>query len=373
MTRVPGDVSERSSRRARRSLLALALLALHWLAASAERDASAQWASGAASAVSLPERLSQTGLYRDGTAGPLAPGVFTYTPQYPLWSDGASKRRYVRLPEGSAIDASDPDHFQLPVGTRLWKEFSLGRRVETRYMERQADGSWAFATYAWDDAGKDAVLVPERGRKRALSLPSGEPYDLPSRIDCAACHEGRPGRVLGMNAVQLSPDRDPLAPHAEPAQPGDLDLAELVRRGLVRGLPQALVDTPPRVAAASATERAALGYLFGNCSSCHNGEGPLANLGLDLDLPLSARPASRARATNVERPSRYLLPGAEHSLRIAPGRPEASTLAYRMRSRAPTAQMPPFGTHLVDEVGLALIERWIRQDLSNSPSPGKAP
>jgi hypothetical protein len=32
-----------------------------------------------------------------------------------------------------------------------------------------------------------------------------------------------------------------------------------------------------------------------------------------------------------------------------------------MRSRAPLIQMPPLGTALVDEEGLALIERWIRE------------
>ena len=49
------------------------------------------------------------------------------------------KRRWISLPPGSAIDASDPDAWAFPVGTRLWKEFSFGgQRVETRYMERQA-------------------------------------------------------------------------------------------------------------------------------------------------------------------------------------------------------------------------------------------
>jgi len=29
----------------------------------------------------------------------------------------------------------------------LWKEFSHGRAIETRYVERRADGSWQFASY----------------------------------------------------------------------------------------------------------------------------------------------------------------------------------------------------------------------------------
>lgn len=314
----------------------------------------------------LPRRLSQTGLYHAGNTSELDPRVLVYTPQYPLWSDGASKRRYVRLPEGMAVEASDPDRWQFPVGTRFWKEFAFGRRVETRYMERRGDGSWAYATYVWDAAGSDAELAPERGLKRAFSLASGVGYDIPSRIDCSACHEGRPGGVLGFNALQLSPDPDPLAVHREPPLPGAVDLAELERRGAVQGLPAVLLAAPPRIAARSATERAALGYLYGNCSSCHNAAGPLAPLGLDFDQSVGASASlSRAGVTSVGQPSRFLLPGAEHSLRIAPGRPEASTLSFRMGSRGPTTQMPPFGTRLVDEAGLALIERWITEDLSD--------
>src|SRR5262245_53059119 len=55
----------------------------------------------AVSALPLPRLLSETG-YR-------APSTLEYAPQYPLWSDGASKRRFVSIPEGEAIDASDPD------------------------------------------------------------------------------------------------------------------------------------------------------------------------------------------------------------------------------------------------------------------------
>ncbi len=95
-----------------------------------------------------------------------------FAPQYPLWSDGASKRRWIHLPPGTAIDASRADAWEFPLGTRLWKEFSYGRRVETRLIERLADGSWRFAAYVWNDEGTDAVLARRRrsgvaGQRRA--------------------------------------------------------------------------------------------------------------------------------------------------------------------------------------------------------------
>src|SRR5688500_6534491 len=107
-----------------------------------------------------PGRLSETGLYVEGSSTQVDPRNLAFSPQYPLWSDGARKRRWIQLPAGSAIDASQPDAWEFPRGTRLWKEFALDRRVETRYIERLADGSWRFATYLWNEAGTEATLAP---------------------------------------------------------------------------------------------------------------------------------------------------------------------------------------------------------------------
>jgi mono/diheme cytochrome c family protein len=46
-----------------------------------------------------------------------------------------------------------------------------------------------------------------------------------------------------------------------------------------------------------------------------------------------------------------------------PGRKEASVLTVRMRSANPLARMPPLGVQVIDDAGLALVERWIRNDL----------
>ena len=59
----------------------------------------------------------------------------------------------VRLPPGTAVDGSRPEGWVFPAGTRFWKEFSFGRRVETRFLEKQADGSWTYASYIWGEMG----------------------------------------------------------------------------------------------------------------------------------------------------------------------------------------------------------------------------
>jgi hypothetical protein len=69
----------------------------------------------------LPERLSETGLFVEGSAIQVRPGVLQFSPQYPLWSDGATKQRWIKLPPGTFIDATRADAWTFPRGTRLWK------------------------------------------------------------------------------------------------------------------------------------------------------------------------------------------------------------------------------------------------------------
>ena len=42
------------------------------------------------------------------------PRNLAFAPQYPLWTDGAAKRRWISLPPGTAIDASDPENWVFP-------------------------------------------------------------------------------------------------------------------------------------------------------------------------------------------------------------------------------------------------------------------
>lgn len=319
-----------------------------------------------AAASPLPELLSETGLFQAGDTSRIDPSYLEYSPQYPLWSDGATKRRWLRLPEGQRIDASDPSAFRFPVGTRFFKEFSFEDRTETRFIELSADGP-RYATYIWDADGRDARLAPEQGRRGVRQLHDGTRYDIPSRSDCRLCHEGGRSVVLGFDALQLSSDRDPLAPHAEPA--AGLDLAELVRLDRIENLPWALIENPPRIAARSSVERAARGYLSANCGHCHNALGPLAPLGLDFTRRLAhGAELTDEAALGVARPSKYQPPGEAGWLRIAAGHPERSVVASRLGSRAPAARMPPLGTGRVDETAVQLIERWITEDLSG-PQP----
>jgi hypothetical protein len=342
-------------------LCALALVADLLFAAATDAAAAPQAAP--------PQNLRETGLYLPGTGLVVDPAHLAFSPQYPLWTDGASKRRWLSLPPNTYIDASRPNAWEFPVGTRLWKEFSVGRAVETRYVERLADGQWRYAAYIWNEAGTDAMLAPADG-VRGLPVegaPNGR-YTVPGEFDCRACHEGAAVPVLGFSALQLSSDRDPLAPNADAFS--TIDLRQLVARGLVRNLPPALTDAPPRITASSATERAALGYLHGNCGHCHNADGSPVPVDVRLaqDVSLGSEGTEQVLRSLLNASSRFRAPGLAHDARvIAPGRPDASTLLWRMRSTNPQTQMPPLGVRALDHKALALLERWIAERSSTPP------
>ena len=317
---------------------------------------------------SPPPTLQETGLYTDPNTLQVDPAHLAFAPQYPLWSDGAAKRRWISLPPGTAIDGSDPEAWIFPVGTRFWKEFSFnGERVETRYLERRADGQWLYAAYAWSADGREAQLVPAQGKRGAYALTGGRSHTIPGVADCKACHQGGPSEVLGFGTLQLSPERDAGAPHAEVRPDPGVDLRFLVETGLLVGLPKALLDAPPRIVAATATERAALGYMHGNCGHCHNERGSLQNIGLLLRHSVSTA-GEPAIATTVGQPVKKPAPGQSPDavLRVAPGHPERSGLMQRVSSRYSALQMPPLGTELIDDEAVRLLYRWIAEKGASS-------
>lgn len=304
----------------------------------------------------LPLRLSETGLE--------ATGVRAFSPQYPLWSDGLDKTRWIALPPGTRIDTSDPGHWRFPVGTKLWKEFRLeGRKVETRVMWQVSEGAWAYGTYAWDPEQQEARRVPNTGAKAHLTLPDGALHDLPALADCRACHENGGSPVLGFTALQLAPDRDPLAPHKEPLQPGMVTLDTLAAEGLVSHPAPA-----PRLAARSPRTRAVLGYLAANCGHCHQATGPYRFTGLDLrtDPAAASEREQPLWRTAVNAPVLTPLPGLpkDQARRITPGDPARSLLLYRLAPRDRVQRMPSLGTARVDHEARALLEAWIREDLT---------
>jgi hypothetical protein len=333
-------------------------------------------ASPKSAASAAPARLSETGLFAPGTLNVDEHNRF-FSPQYPLWSDGARKTRWVYLPRGTRIDATDLDAWVFPVGTKFWKEFSFnGRRVETRLLWRASERGWVFASYKWNDEQTDATLASADGEPGVAEIAPGKRHSIPSIDDCHACHDSANAEVLGFNALQLSTDRDPNAIHGEPLTADMVTVKTLLDQGLLKTTSTDLVSNPPRIDATTPRTRAVLGYLSTNCGVCHNGKTTLAELGMLLTQPSHASSAAGLRRagaqsqnlaleTTIGQPGTFKIAGKESSsMRLAPGAPDLSALLYRMKSRRPSSQMPPLGTVLPDGEAIAAVTKWIEEDLA---------
>jgi hypothetical protein len=314
----------------------------------------------------IPERLSEMGLYLPWTQI-VDPRNRAFAPQYPLWTDGARKSRWVQLPPGARIDARNVDRWVFPVGTRFWKEFAFdGRRVETRVLWRASADAWSYATYVWNEAQTDATLAPPEGVRGIVEVAPGKRHNIPSREDCRTCHENGATPVLGFTALQLSTDRDPGAPNAEPVFPGMVTLQTLVEEQLFDPPHPELAGRPPRIPGDPRT-RAALGYLTANCGHCHNEQSSVATVRFPLLMPAYAsfERVDQTISKLLTRTAKWDLPQLPPGTTtfITPGAPELSALFVRMRSRRPSSQMPPLGTVVPDREALDLVSDWI-EDLS---------
>lgn len=279
--------------------------------------------------------LAETGCLdpRDPSRPP--PGAIAYEVNSPLWSDGAQKDRWLFVPDGLKIGVQLDGDFDVPPGSVAVKTFAVGgKRVETRLFVRYSDGGWGAYSYEWDDAQRDAVILPTNKTKE---LGDGATWYFPSRSECFTCHTPAAGFTLGLEARQITRiDR----------------FAAVLREAIPQGAfpPLRAADTPN----ASIEERAR-GYLHANCSMCHR-EGSGAGAAT-LDLRVD-RPLLDTRTCDVTPQAGDLsVPDAKI---VVPGEPSRSTLALRMRA-LDESRMPIVGSRVVDDVGVKAVEAWIRE------------
>jgi hypothetical protein len=95
---------------------------------------------------------------------------------------------------------------------------------------------------------------------------------------------------------------------------------------------------------------------------CHNGSDTIAALGPVIRHDDLLNDGDAVAATLVGQSTRWQVPGQPDgsSVLIHPGAPESSAMLVRMRSRAPSSQMPPLGTMLRDQQAIDAISGWIR-------------
>lgn len=313
-----------------------------------------------ATADAEPMLLSQTGCVDPSDPTRADPSLIPYEVNSPLWSDAATKERYIFLPPGAKIhvnDCSEPDacpppglggtgeddgHWDMPVGAVLMKVFLLdGKRVETRLLMHRTEATWQGYSFEWNDDETEATLLPDEKDK-----PIGDQvWHYPSRSQCLECHTKAAGRSLGPTTAQLNRDHD--YPDGTMNQ-----VDKFAALGLFDSDPRRIPGYPDPQSTTADLETRARSYLHANCAVCHRPGGPVSDV--DLRFTTSFADTLLCNGQVIKGTGDPMVP----QIRLVPGHPEESALSYRMHA-TDSYRMPKIGSSVVDPAGTQLIDDWI--------------
>jgi uncharacterized repeat protein (TIGR03806 family) len=323
-----------------------------------------------------PLLLSQTGCVDMTDPKKPVAGAIPYGVQSALWSDGATKERFMVIPAGQKIhvldcavelDAckppgqggvgSDDGHFDMPVGTVLIKNFSIdGKHIETRLFMRRTAQVWKGFSYEWNEALSDATLISDSEFPMGKDKPVGtadQVWHYPSRSQCLECHTKYAGRSLGPTTAQLNGD------YTYPDGTTANQMTKLKELGIFDAAPKDIPGLPDFTGQAATLEERARSYLQTNCAICHRPGGEFSSIDMRYVTPFANTNLCGASERDA---------GSVPAQRLVPGNPTMSALSMRMHTLADvqrpdgsvsTLRMPKIGSKVVDPVGTKLIDDWI--------------
>lgn len=356
-------------------------------------------------------KLSDYNLFSDAadpTSGPNENGI-PYDLSTPLFTDYATKYRFVFVPEGEVAIYSEHEVIEFPVGTVLVKTFSMPldtasrgvneTNIETRLLIHRANG-WTALPYYWDSASDASYIVTGKTIADVTITHDGAPltfdYGVPQKNQCTNCHAVVP--VLDKNDPTDNRKSifKPIGPKARFLNT-DYDYGAQVQNQLAhwedKGI---LVSAPVDKASISSAPifkdttditkltnneltLMARGYLDINCAHCHRD-------GLTIPTPNYAGAAGDSGLT-VEfnrdfdtEPGRFGVcktavaggyPADEGGYNqyprdVIPEYADRSYLLFRMNTNDGRHKMPELGRASIHTEGVELIRAWINSLPSNN-------
>ncbi|WP_394132699.1 SO2930 family diheme c-type cytochrome [Shewanella maritima] len=316
--------------------------------------------------------LSDYGLFIDPTKpteSPQTPGI-SYQLSTELFSNYASKYRFVFLPDNSQITFNPTEVFALPVGTVLVKTFALPndtqlngpdneRNIETRLLIHRETG-WEALVYQWDEQEQTASLNITGSAINHTLISQGQSlnfdYQIPSKVECKVCHQSvtaTTNRIIpiGLKAHLLN---TPILTQTSSIN----QLTHWQQQGWLAGLP-AIAQVAQSFAIDDETQTLtarAKGYLDVNCAHCHSEEGFASLSGLRLGFDVDH--------TTFEYGICKQPPGWDGgpdglAYDIVPGNGERSIVHNRQILSSAKDRMPPIGREIIHYEGVELVKRWI--------------
>lgn len=292
--------------------------------------------------------------------------VLPYEPASSLFTDYASKKRFIWMPKGvKANYVADNKILDFPVGTVLIKTFyyttiqpgNLTKLIETRLMIHKNDG-WKFYEYLWNEAQTDALLISGEdftsGSFKTITFtkPNNETvttdYRIPSDGECFACHKiNETGTPIGLKPQNLN--------HAITFSDGNKNqLQKLVNQGYLTSYPLNIVSTVDYRDTSKSLDLRLRSYLDANCAHCHQDQARCfyRPIRLPFDKTILDNNIGICVAADEE-----LSPTLQKI--IAPGNPSKSIMHYRISTNEESKRMPLLGRTIIHDEGVALLEQYI--------------
>lgn len=292
--------------------------------------------------------------------------VIPYEPSSSLFTDYASKKRFIWMPEGTkATFDGDNKTLNFPVGTVLIKNFyyttmqpnNTTKIIETRLMIRKSSG-WTFAEYLWNDAQTEATLVTGNdftsGSAKNITFKKENndivttDYRIPSEAECYACHklDNKPVPI-GVKPQNLNKS------HSYPEGLKN-QLQKLVDEGYLVSYPSNIVSTVDYKDTSKPLDLRLRSYLDINCAHCHQDNARCDYRAIRLSFSQTANLTNLGVCVNADEP-------IDSSIKkiVSPGNHNKSVMNYRLTSVQESNRMPLLGRTVVHDDGVLLVQQWI--------------
>ncbi len=311
----------------------------------------------------FPPLLSQTGAFGDLASLAPNPNLVPYTVNSPLWSDGAVKTRWMALPTNTFVHFTPTGEWSFPNGTAFIKHFELPvddtnpaqlRRLETRFLVRDTNGTVYGITYKWRTNYTDADLVTNAITEDILvNTGSGtrtQQWFYHGPLDCLRCHTPAASYVLGVKTRQLN---------GAFSYPGngvtDNQLRAWNHIGLFDStLNETTLSNYDKLVSVTNTSASLTyrvrSYLDSNCSQCHRPGGAPALWDARYDTPLASQGIiNGALADNL---------GISGAHVVTPQNLSNSVMYLRVNT-TDTIKMPPLARNRIDANAANTLAAWI--------------
>lgn len=302
----------------------------------------------------------------------------------PFWSDGASKNRWIFLPNDGEHDVaseqivfSESGNWVFPPGTVMMKHFEIAlderfpalsmKPLETRFLILASSGQWYGVTYRWRDDGSEADLLAT-GATQSLVISDvqgvnrAQEWTYPSRTDCRSCHTRGAGGTLGPRTHGLNREMLYVDSGIVDNQLNTWRSLGMFSNAFDEGAESTFLSAATISDVTRSLEDRSRAFLDTNCSNCHRPEtGNRAAFDARLTTPLVQQGLVWAGVIDDWNIADAYL--------VHPGAPDSSLIYLRANALGALA-MPPLAKSRVQEQAMSVLYEWISRASSETTRSG---